>query len=103
MPAVVSSTDGSYEGGTSDAEGTRRWPRSSKKDRKSSRISAAVMASEFMRRGGGTPMRPVAKPRVGFSANPDGARHNACSLYGALSTKHVHFPRRRSRGPSCQD
>ena len=46
MPAVVSSTDGSYEGGTSEAEGTRRWPRSSKKERKVSRIAAAFMTLE---------------------------------------------------------
>ena len=30
MPAVVRSTDGSCTDGTSDAEGRRRWPRSSK-------------------------------------------------------------------------
>ncbi len=33
MPAVVSSTDGSWTEGTSEAEGTIRWPRSSKNDR----------------------------------------------------------------------
>ena len=39
MPAVVSRTDGSYVGGTSDDEGTRRCPRSSKNPRNRSRIS----------------------------------------------------------------
>ncbi len=45
MPAVVSSTVGSYEEGTSDADGIRRCSRSSKNDRNRSRISAACMAS----------------------------------------------------------
>src|SRR3954451_12318887 len=43
IPAVVSSTDGSYEGGTSDAEAMRRGPRSSKNARKRSLISAAFI------------------------------------------------------------
>ena len=43
MPAVVSRTVGSYELGTSDAEGTRRWPFLSKNDRNRSRISAAFI------------------------------------------------------------
>src|SRR4051812_9031667 len=42
IPAVVRSTDGSYEEGTSDADGMRRWPRSSKYDRYFSRISSAL-------------------------------------------------------------
>ena len=46
IPAVVSSTDGSYEGGTSDADGTRRWSRSSKKRQERSRISAAFIGPE---------------------------------------------------------
>ena len=33
MPAVVSSTEGSCEEGTSEAEGTTLWPRSSKNER----------------------------------------------------------------------
>ena len=53
MPAVVSSTDGSYDGGTSDADGMRRWSRSSKNDRKRSRISAAFIARSLGRRIGG--------------------------------------------------
>ena len=44
IPAVVSRTLGSYEEGTSEAEGTRRCPRPSKNDRNRSRISAAIMA-----------------------------------------------------------
>ncbi len=43
MPAVVRRTVGSYELGTSDAEGTRRWPFRSKNDRNRSRISAAFI------------------------------------------------------------
>ncbi len=33
IPAIVSSVEVSSGAGISDAEGTRRWPRSSKKDR----------------------------------------------------------------------
>ena len=33
IPATVKSTERSLGGGTSDAEGTRTWPRSSKKRR----------------------------------------------------------------------
>ena len=51
MPAVVSSTDGSWTDGTSDAEGSRRCSRSSKNDRNRSRISAAFMALESRRAG----------------------------------------------------
>src|SRR4051794_40311046 len=46
MPAVVSSTDRSSGGGTSDADGTLRWSRSSKYDRNFSRISAAFTDGE---------------------------------------------------------
>src|SRR3954465_1888574 len=46
MPAVVSSTERSSGGGTSDAEGTLRWSRSSKNDRKRERISAAFTERE---------------------------------------------------------
>src|SRR5436309_8461074 len=42
MPAVVSSTDGSYVAGTSDADGRRRWSRASKKDRNLSRSSSEL-------------------------------------------------------------
>jgi hypothetical protein len=44
IPAVVSSTLGSYELGTSDADGMRRCPLRSKNDRNRSRISAAFIA-----------------------------------------------------------
>jgi hypothetical protein len=43
MPATVSSAEGSRAEGTSDAEGMRRWPRSSKKLRNRSRISSDVI------------------------------------------------------------
>src|SRR3954468_2892496 len=46
MPAVVSSTERSSGGGTSEAEGTLRWSRSSKNDRKRERISAAFTGRE---------------------------------------------------------
>src|SRR5215212_11021025 len=46
MPAVVSRTEGSWSGGTSDPDGMRRWSRSAKKPRNSSRISSERMASE---------------------------------------------------------
>src|SRR3954454_16667376 len=46
MPAVVSSTERSSGGGTSEAEGTLRWSRSSKNDRKRARISAAFTGRE---------------------------------------------------------
>src|SRR3954470_7164264 len=46
IPAVVSSTDGSCTDGTSEPDGSLRWPRSSKNERNRSRISAAVMALE---------------------------------------------------------
>ena len=42
MPAVVSSVERSSARGISDADGRRRWPFSSKKERKPSRISADV-------------------------------------------------------------
>src|SRR4051794_31810767 len=42
MPAVVSSTDGSWSAGTSEPDGSRRWARLSKKVRKRSRISSDV-------------------------------------------------------------
>src|SRR3954469_13566976 len=45
MPAVVSSTDGSWTEGTSEAEGTIRCPRSSKKVRKVRRISFEFIGS----------------------------------------------------------
>ncbi len=44
MPAVISSTERSVGGGTSEAEGRRRWPRSSKKLRNVSRIWSEVIA-----------------------------------------------------------
>ena len=40
IPAVVSSTDGSYDDGINDADGMRLWSRSSKNERYVSRISA---------------------------------------------------------------
>ena len=43
MPATVSRVEVSSGGGISDAEGTRRWPRCSKKLRYVSRISADFM------------------------------------------------------------
>ena len=43
MPAVVSSTDWSSAEGTSDAEGTARCPRSTKKSVKLRRISSEVV------------------------------------------------------------
>src|SRR3954447_4288902 len=46
MPAVVSSTDGSFSSGPSDADGSRLWSRLSKKLRKRSRISSEVIAPE---------------------------------------------------------
>src|SRR4051794_6281177 len=46
IPAVVRSTEGSYDEGTSDADGMRRWPRSSKNDRYFSRISSALTRPE---------------------------------------------------------
>ena len=46
MPAVVSSTDGSYDGRHERRRRHARWSRSSKKDRKRSRISAAFIAPE---------------------------------------------------------
>src|SRR3954463_12413015 len=42
MPAVVSSTDGSYVAGTSELEGSRLWSRATKKSRKVRRISSEV-------------------------------------------------------------
>src|SRR6267142_3912309 len=42
MPAVVKSVERSSARGTSDAEGRRRWPFSSKNERKPSRISLEV-------------------------------------------------------------
>src|ERR671933_1944080 len=42
IPAVVSSVERSSARGTSDADGRRRWPFSSKNERKPSRISAVV-------------------------------------------------------------
>src|SRR5437868_1904377 len=50
IPAVVSSTEGSYDDGTSDADGTRRWPRSSKNDKYFSRISSARTRPSLRRR-----------------------------------------------------
>src|SRR3954465_6296550 len=46
IPAVVRSTERSSGGGTSDAEGTLRWSRSPKNDRKRERISAAFTERE---------------------------------------------------------
>src|SRR3954453_6294717 len=46
MPAVVSSTERSSGGGTSEADGTLRWSRSSKNERKRERISAAFTVRE---------------------------------------------------------
>ncbi len=45
MPATVSNAEGSLAEGTSEAEGMRLWPRSSKKLRKRSRISSEVMGA----------------------------------------------------------
>ena len=42
MPAVVSSTDGSYVAGTSEPDGSRLWSRATKKSRKVLRISSEV-------------------------------------------------------------
>src|SRR5689334_7924431 len=47
MPAIVRSVEVSSGAGTSDAEGRRRWPRSSKKRRKVSRMSSAVTADSL--------------------------------------------------------
>src|SRR4029077_12798552 len=46
IPAVVSSTDGANEAGTSDPEGRRWWPRCSKNSRKFLRISSEVIIGE---------------------------------------------------------
>src|SRR3954468_18951265 len=43
IPALMSSVDGSWAVGTSDADGSRRWSRDSKKARNRSRISSVVM------------------------------------------------------------
>src|SRR3954447_20359817 len=43
MPAVVSSTDGSYSAGTREPERRRRWSRASKNARNVSRISSEVI------------------------------------------------------------
>ena len=68
MPAVVSSTDWSSAEGTSEAEGTARWPRSTKKSVKARRISSDVFTEPIGARfyGGGRAGRArpesVAKP-----------------------------------------
>jgi hypothetical protein len=53
MPAVVSSVERSSERGTSDADGQRRWPFSSKNERKPSRISAVVRTAAIVGPGPG--------------------------------------------------
>src|SRR2546421_11043940 len=57
IPAVVSSTEGSSVGGTSEAEGTSMWPRSTKCSTKERRIAAESIAKEAI--GGGTPRGPA--------------------------------------------
>ena len=49
IPAVGEQHRGIVEGGTSDAEGMRRCPRSSKKDRNVSRISAVFIRAVYER------------------------------------------------------
>src|SRR4026208_1290850 len=55
IPAVVRSVESSPARGTSEAEGQRRWPRSSKNERKPSSSSADVRIPEFYERGGKRP------------------------------------------------
>src|SRR4051794_34596426 len=63
IPAVVSSTEGSCKEGTSEAEGTIRWPRSSKNERYVLRISSAFMRPSLgMRRSLGGMTQDVERP-----------------------------------------
>src|SRR5262245_13635286 len=62
MPAVVRSTDGSCTEGTSDAEGTIMWSRSSKNSRYVLRISSAFIGPSL--RSGAPDDRPVAHHEV---------------------------------------
>src|SRR5215208_353204 len=62
IPAVVRRTDGSYTEGTSDADGMRRCSRSSKKDRKRSRISEAFIARGSLGRGRNESCKPSDSP-----------------------------------------
>src|SRR5687768_2684171 len=58
MPAVVSSVEWSSARGISDAEGWRRWPFSSKKDRNPSRSSGVVRIERILRARPSAPGRP---------------------------------------------
>src|SRR4029079_15979931 len=53
MPAVVRRVESSPARGTSEYDGQRRWPRSSKNERKPSRSSAVVRIQRFYERGRG--------------------------------------------------
>ena len=46
IPATVSRVEVSSGAGTSDADGTRRWPRCSKKERNVSRISSELIGRQ---------------------------------------------------------
>src|SRR3954462_11077531 len=87
MPAVVSSTERSSGGGTSDADGTLRWSRSSKNDRKRERISAAFTERESRE----VALRPVVcSSRPAFAkfrrSTPPGRGQNAARA-GGLGTR----------------
>src|SRR5215211_252440 len=92
MPAVVRRTDGSYDGGTSDADGTRRCPRSSKNDRKRSRISAALIAWSLGGEGAGQPCnaacKPSGMPAVTCNFRPDPCE--GCARDGDSAPKGMH-------------
>src|SRR5262245_23865844 len=51
IPAVVSKVESSPARGTREYDGQRRWPRSSKNERKPSRSSAVVRMPGFYERG----------------------------------------------------
>src|SRR5436190_3433501 len=61
IPAVVSSVVWSSVRGTSGADGTRRWPFDSKKDRNPSRISADVRTTAIV--GASNAGEPLVPPR----------------------------------------
>ena len=99
IPAIVRSVERSSARGTSDAEGRRRWPFSSKKERKPSRISSDVRIGGHCRRASGT-AEEIAAPRRRIVLVPPSRRTRKRYRYRLRRLTPV-GARRRPRGRSA--
>src|SRR5688572_29374230 len=94
MPAIVSSVDVSLGGGTSDADGSLRWPLASKNSWNARRISSVVIGRCSL----GAADRPVAHDDVALEQAGRLARGGAVDRVGELELEPLVGPDARVAG-----